>query len=63
MEMTKEIMWGICIVIIAVLAMIGWFIGGKYIPKHQIGLNNEVGAVVGGFLGAGIAYFSYQMML
>lgn len=62
MEFSSEMTWAINIAIVAVMAGIGWFAGGKLINVNTTAWNNEIGAFVGVVLGLGIAYFANNMM-
>ena len=62
MELSTEMTWAVHIGIVAVMAAVGWFVGGKFIPATTTTWNNEIGAVVGGIIGIGVAYFANTMM-
>lgn len=54
--------WAVNIGIVAVMASIGWFAGGKLIADSTTSWNNEIGVLVGGIIGLGIAYFVNTML-
>lgn len=62
MELSSETTWAVNIGLVAVMAAVGWFAGGKLIPASYTSWNNEIGVLVGIILGVGIAYFTNSMM-
>lgn len=63
MELSTEMMYVIDFAIIAVLAVIGWFIAPRILPdSYENTWSKAAVAVVGALLGAGAAYFFHNSM-